>query len=275
MPIQDLLLANKVNVVFHGHDHLYIKQDLDTNGDGVPELIYQEVPQPCRTNQNTSSAAPYGYRVGVMYPSSGHLRVRVTPQQATVEYVRVVIPTDTRAGVPNGTVQHRYTMNAPNAAPQAPSRLVNLSVRSATGTGNDSLIVGLVVGGTGGNLPVLMRAAGPTLGSFGVPGVLADPVLTLNGAGGAVMGSNDDRGPPPTLARSVPRRRRRELFHSRTQVVTLRCSRRSLPAPTPRASTAKAPRPASRSWKPMRAAPRPPRSSTSRLVRGWAPVAIC
>jgi hypothetical protein len=192
MPIQDLLLANNVNVVFHGHDHLYIKQDLDTNGDGVPELIYQEVPQPCRTNQNTSSATPYGYRVGVMYPSSGHLRVRVTPQQATVEYVRVVIPTDTRAGVPNGTVQHSYTIKAASAPPAAPSRLVNLSVRSSTGAGNDSLIVGLVVGGSGGNLPVLMRAAGPTLGSFGVPGVLADPVLTLNGSNGAVISSNDD-----------------------------------------------------------------------------------
>jgi hypothetical protein len=72
--------------------------------------------------------------------------------------------------------------------------LVNLSVRSSTGTGNDSLIVGLVVGGSGGNLPVLMRAAGPTLGSFGVPGVLADPVLTLNGAGGAAIASNDDWG---------------------------------------------------------------------------------
>jgi hypothetical protein len=71
---------------------------------------------------------------------------------------------------------------------------VNLSVRSATGSGNESLIVGLVVGGTTGNLPLLLRAAGPTLGSFGVPGVLADPVLTLNTSTGVVLGSNDDWG---------------------------------------------------------------------------------
>ena len=97
--------------------------------------------------------------IGLIARAYGDGEVRVTPQQATVEYVRVVIPTDTRAGVPNGTVQHSYTIKAASAPPAAPSRLVNLSVRSSTGTGNDSLIVGLVVGGTSGTLPVLMRAA--------------------------------------------------------------------------------------------------------------------
>jgi hypothetical protein len=27
MPLQSLLLSNRVNAVFHGHDHLYVKQD--------------------------------------------------------------------------------------------------------------------------------------------------------------------------------------------------------------------------------------------------------
>jgi len=189
MPIQDLLLANKVNVVFHGHDHLYIKQDLDVNGDGTPELIYQEVPQPCRTNQNTTSAAPYGYRSGVMYPSSGHLRVTVTSNLATVEYVRTVAPTDTRAGVANRTISHRYTMTAASTA--TPSRLSNLSVRSAAGRGSETLIMGFIVGG-GNPLPLLVRGVGPTLARFNVPGVVTDPLLTLSALGGADLASNDD-----------------------------------------------------------------------------------
>ena len=58
MPIQSLLLSNGVNAVFHGHDHLFVKQELDANGDGVTDLIYQECPQPSATNySNTGTAA--------------------------------------------------------------------------------------------------------------------------------------------------------------------------------------------------------------------------
>ncbi len=39
MPIHDLLVKHGVSIVFHGHDHLFIKQDLDG-------IVYQEVPQP-------------------------------------------------------------------------------------------------------------------------------------------------------------------------------------------------------------------------------------
>ena len=58
-PIQSLLLANGVSAVFHGHDHLYVKQDLDADGDGVADLVYQEVPQPSRTNYGAIGAGHY------------------------------------------------------------------------------------------------------------------------------------------------------------------------------------------------------------------------
>ena len=73
------------------------------------------------------------------------------------------------------------------------SRLVNMSVRSTAGAGNETLIVGFVVG-PGAPLPLLLRGVGPTLGSFGVNGILADPVLTLLSGGGAVLATNDDWG---------------------------------------------------------------------------------
>lgn len=40
LPIHQLLVANGVSIVFHGHDHVFVKQDLDG-------IIYQEVPVTC------------------------------------------------------------------------------------------------------------------------------------------------------------------------------------------------------------------------------------
>jgi sugar lactone lactonase YvrE len=70
-----------------------------------------------------------------------------------------------------------------------PGRLINISVRSAVGQGGNVLIGGFVVGGadTTGGLPVLVRASGPALTQFGVPGVLPDPELQLSGAGGLAL----------------------------------------------------------------------------------------
>jgi hypothetical protein len=116
MPIQDLLLKYGVTAVFHGHDHLYVKQILDSNGNGIPRLIYQELPQPSRSNQAITSGILYGYHTGVLYPSSGHMRVTISPTSAKFDYVRGVTSTDTNAlksGVVNNQVQYSYTLNAP------------------------------------------------------------------------------------------------------------------------------------------------------------------
>ena len=116
MPIQSLLLSNGVHAVFHGHDHLYVKQDLDANGDGTADLVYHEVPQPSKTNYNSTSAAPgYGYSNGVVLGNSGHLRVTVSPTNALVEYMRVFLPGDEGVGKTNRMVSHSYAFS-PRAA---------------------------------------------------------------------------------------------------------------------------------------------------------------
>ena len=74
------------------------------------------------------------------------------------------------------------------AAP-IPGRLINLSVRTTAGTGAQTLIAGFVVGGTGVK-QVLTRAIGPTLGLFGVTGVLTDPQLALFNASSVQIGAN-------------------------------------------------------------------------------------
>lgn len=101
-PIHQLLVKHGVSIVFHGHDHLFVKEQLDG-------IIYQEVPQPSHPNGGTRSAEEYGYK-GVVLGSSGHLRVRVEPKQATVEYVRAAVAGVTAGDPQNATVAHRYTI---------------------------------------------------------------------------------------------------------------------------------------------------------------------
>ena len=69
-------------------------------------------------------------------------------------------------------------------------RLVNLSARALVRGGDDALAAGFVIGGTQPRR-VLIRAVGPTLGEYGVTGVLADPVLRLY-QGATPLAINDD-----------------------------------------------------------------------------------
>jgi hypothetical protein len=79
------------------------------------------------------------------------------------------------------------------------SRLSNLSVRAPAGTGDQTLILGFYIGGTGSK-QVLIRGVGPTLTQYGVGGVLADPQLKLFNAAGTRIDQNDDWGGSAVLA---------------------------------------------------------------------------
>ena len=59
------------------------------------------------------------------------------------------------------------------------SRLINISTRGFVGINTDAMVGGFILGG---NLPkqLLIRGFGPTLSSFGVTGVLANPILELS-----------------------------------------------------------------------------------------------
>lgn len=85
MPIHDLMKQYKVDILFHGHDHFFAKQEKD----GV---VYQLVPQPgIERYGNTNMAAEYGYFSGVIKNNPGYLRVSVSGNKATVDYVQTSI----------------------------------------------------------------------------------------------------------------------------------------------------------------------------------------
>ncbi len=74
-------------------------------------------------------------------------------------------------------------------------RLINLSVLTDLATATDEFTLGYVVGGAGTNgpKPLVIRAAGPSLGALGVAGTLSDPKLETF-AGSTSTGINDNWG---------------------------------------------------------------------------------
>lgn len=104
-PIHDLFVRHGVSVVFHGHDHLYVQQELDG-------IVYQEVPQPSALNTNNAAnlAREYHYDSGVVLSSAGHLRVTVTPNDVTSEYVRTWLPEQETSQRRNGQIDHRWVI---------------------------------------------------------------------------------------------------------------------------------------------------------------------
>jgi hypothetical protein len=66
------------------------------------------------------------------------------------------------------------------------TRLVNLSVRSFAGPGDEALIVGFVIGGNGSK-QVLVRGIGPSLAQFGISNAIAAADLTLYSGGQAIQ----------------------------------------------------------------------------------------
>ncbi|MFP6829458.1 MAG: hypothetical protein VCC36_10570 [Gammaproteobacteria bacterium] len=81
MPIHQLLVAHNATIYFHGHDHLYVKQDLDG-------IVYQEGPVPARGGlYDATNSAKNNYSHGTVVGGSGYLRVRVSPDDVTVDFV--------------------------------------------------------------------------------------------------------------------------------------------------------------------------------------------
>ena len=88
------------------------------------------------------------------------------------------------------------------------SQTINLSTRMRVQTGDNVGVGGFIVTGSAPK-HVLIRAIGPSLADFGIPNVLADPVLELHGPGTFVTIINDNWRDDPVqealiLATGIP-----------------------------------------------------------------------
>jgi len=107
LPIHQLLVKNGVDVVFQGHDHLYVKQD---HPDGI---IYLTLPQPGFKPDNfwgnPNDNSNY-YSSGVIRAPSGHISVDVSEHTATISYVLSKISGDSTSNGVNQEVAHSFTI---------------------------------------------------------------------------------------------------------------------------------------------------------------------
>jgi hypothetical protein len=71
------------------------------------------------------------------------------------------------------------------------SLLGNISTRGFVQTGNNVMIGGFIIEGTGPKR-VILRAIGPELTQYGITNALADPTLELHNGTGALIASNDN-----------------------------------------------------------------------------------
>jgi uncharacterized protein (DUF1800 family) len=83
------------------------------------------------------------------------------------------------------------------------ARLMNLSTRAQVSTGSGIMIAGLVVAPSSGHRQILVRAAGPALGAFGVPGTLADPAIAIVDGTNTQIAANDNWSDASATAMSV------------------------------------------------------------------------
>jgi hypothetical protein len=95
VPVHQLMAANNVSAFFHGHDHQYAYEVRDN-------IVYQEMPSAGFSGNGFSHYTQGGNTIKVL-PSGGHLRVTVSPTQATVDYVY-----STNS---NGTVAYSYAIS--------------------------------------------------------------------------------------------------------------------------------------------------------------------
>ncbi len=96
VPVHNLLVDHDATIVFHGHDHLFVHQELDG-------IVYQECPMPSDPSYGYGHIS-HLYTHGEQRPNSGHLRVTVWPTRVRVDYVRAFLPGDGD----NGSVEYSY-----------------------------------------------------------------------------------------------------------------------------------------------------------------------
>jgi hypothetical protein len=81
-PVHALLVRHHVAAVFKAHDNFYARQELDG-------IVYLMVPQPSFAGTDRiRDLENYGYKRGVFLGNSGHVRVTVSPEEATIAYVK-------------------------------------------------------------------------------------------------------------------------------------------------------------------------------------------
>jgi len=151
VPIHQLMIENNVSIVFHGHDHVFVKQELDG-------IIYQECPQPSNREYEKGAilAKEGGYTHGDVVNGSGHIRITVSDSTVKADYIQAVLPEDENKDRVNGKLAYTYSIAYKNSGFQ--KNVIPIDSPSAIPTDNQYFAAGSI---TAGGNSVQLEAAFP------------------------------------------------------------------------------------------------------------------
>ena len=138
-------------------------------------------------------------KVGAFAYTAGNSRDAALFNAATPARDYTVRVSSGVAGASGAVIAELYDATAASAFTATTARLINVSVRKQIDAGA-TLTAGFVIGPSGGTVArtVLVRAIGPGLGVFGVPGTMPDPKLELF-SGANVIAASDNWGGDASL----------------------------------------------------------------------------
>lgn len=143
--------------------------------------IFEFAPDGTKTSFATGLKRPYG----LAFESDGNLVVADNGDGATLRF--------STAGAKSTIFASGFNTPQFLAVEPATHQLLNISTRGLVQSGDNVLIAGFVVGGTGPvGTSLVVRALGPSLSALGVANPLPDPTLELRDASGTLLASNND-----------------------------------------------------------------------------------
>jgi hypothetical protein len=139
-------------------------------------------------------------RNGVVIPGATSSALSLTNLTAAdISAIYRVTATNTSGSISSGDL--RLLAHAGQTA----SNIVNLSVRTTSGAGDNMLIVGFTIaGGQTSSANMLLRGIGPSLLPFGVVNALPDPRLALF-SGASLIAVSEDWGSDATISSTASR----------------------------------------------------------------------
>ena len=148
-PIHQLFRDNNVNIFFQGHDHVFAHEVLDS-------ITYQSTPMAADSTYEIGFLANAAAYLSDTLNGTGHLRVKVTPAYAQVDFVRAYLPQDTISGSHhNGEVAFSYKVRNKstysfigNGNWSNPVNWVEKAIPPATLPAGSSIFVETAPGGT-------------------------------------------------------------------------------------------------------------------------------
>jgi hypothetical protein len=167
-------------------EHAYVR--IESGGFTAPSF---QLPSGLATGPNKLTFGPASQSEGILNLSDGSYTV-----SATARIVNDLMP---RGFTVQGTYTGTYDASTGQISAQSQSKdfftkvdpiPLNIATRMRVLTGENVLIGGFIITGHEPK-KVILRGVGPSLGSFGIPGVMVDPTLELH-QGNATLVTNDN-----------------------------------------------------------------------------------